>query len=223
MPLKVIIPVNRLERAKGRLSDVLSAGERRELALITLETVVVSASEAGLQPVILTADKGIATAFHGVEVLPEQAGLSGLNSQLEAAITRESDVLIVHGDLPLVTGSALARFVAAATVAPSIALVRSRDGGTNALLLRPPGRFELRYGRASFAAHDIAARAAGMAVVRHRDATLALDLDTPDDLLLLLTMDALDRSAAARYLRPMDLPNRIAALRVRGTTGADRP
>ena len=50
MTLPVLIPVNRLDQAKGRLAPLLTEAEREELALITAETV---AHAAGAAAVIL--------------------------------------------------------------------------------------------------------------------------------------------------------------------------
>ncbi len=54
--------------------------------------------------------------------------------------------------------------------------------GTNALLIHPPGLISFAFGPDSFAAHCAAARAAGVEPVIYRSVTVALDLDTPEDL-----------------------------------------
>ncbi|MCC7363253.1 MAG: 2-phospho-L-lactate guanylyltransferase [Dehalococcoidia bacterium] len=184
----VLIPVNRLERAKGRLAGVIDARRRRELALATLRTVLAAAADAGYPATVLTADPHVVLEAEEAEAgaLPEVAGATGLNGQLEAAIARldipPGGLLILHADLPLATGDALQELVAAAPAAPSVTLVRSSDGGTNAMLLRPPGRFALAYGPGSFEHHLAAARAAGLATARATIPALQLDLDTAEDL-----------------------------------------
>ena len=97
------------------------------------------------------------------------------------------ELLILHADLPLVTAEALRDLIAQAPEAPSATLVRPGDGGTNAMLLRPPGRFPLAYGRGSGDLHESAAREAGLAVRRADAPALALDLDTPSDVRALLS------------------------------------
>ncbi len=226
MPLPVLVPVNRLDRAKGRLAEVLSADERRTLALITLDTVLRAIAEAGLEPLLLTADEDVARRFaRSATLLPERTDLTGLNAQLTSAVDDRREVLILHADLPLTSGGALRELVAAAPPADSVTLVKSRDGGTNAMLLRPPGRFALAYGSGSFAKHAASAEVATMSVTVHRSPALSLDLDTADDLLLLLTMDPHNRSDTATFLRPLDLPARCAAARAprAGAGGARRP
>jgi 2-phospho-L-lactate guanylyltransferase len=199
-----LIPVNRLDRAKGRLAILLEPAQRRELFLATLRTVVEAATAAGTEPVILTADAEVAGCFPGVRVLDEDPACSGLNAQIESALGRidppQGGVLILHADLPLATAEAITRLVAAAPAGESVTLVRSGDGGTNAMLLRPPGRFALAYGRDSFAQHESAAHAAGLAVRVVDDPTLSLDIDTPADLEALSGDPAAADSPAGRVL-----------------------
>ena len=186
--LTVLIPVNRLDRAKGRLAELLDGTQRAALALATLETVVDAVSDAGMDAVVLTGDEAVAKALPGVRVLDEDPGVLGLNAQLEYALGEidRPEVLILHADLPLATGSALQVVARGAMPAPSVTMVESPDGGTNAMLLRPPGRFALAYGRSSAALHRAAAISAGMPVTTIRSPGLELDLDTPGDLAALL-------------------------------------
>jgi 2-phospho-L-lactate guanylyltransferase len=66
---------------------------------------------------------------------------------------------------------------------PTVVIAPCRHGtGTNALLILPPGLIPFAFGPDSFAAHCAAARAAGVEPVIYRSATIALDLDTPEDL-----------------------------------------
>ena len=202
----MLIPVNELTRAKGRLAAVLAPEERARLVLATVRTVVEAVRGAGLEPVLLTRDARIKAEFEGVATLmDEDPAVHGLNAQVETAIARlgpgAEEVLILHADLPLASAEAIGRLVADASPAPSVALVESADGGTNGMLLRPPGRFALAYGRESFALHESAARAAGMTVRRCEIAELALDLDTPADVERLLAVPGGPESAAGRVLR----------------------
>lgn len=184
-----LIPVNELARAKGRLAPDLSPEDRAKLALATLATVLESASGAGLEPVVVTRDPAVAAAVSPVaRVLDEDPAFTGLNPQLESAVARLgqerplAELLVLHADLPLASAAALRDLLAAAPPAPSVTMVRSPDGGTNAMFLRPPGGFALAYGPASFARHEAAATAAGYEVRALSSPELELDLDTPADL-----------------------------------------
>jgi 2-phospho-L-lactate/phosphoenolpyruvate guanylyltransferase len=212
--LPVLVPMNSLERAKGRLADLLAPEERRQLARITLETVLHAATEAGLEPIVVTADPAIAGLVAPVRVLTEEIPAPGLNAELEAALRRlasegHRDVLILHADLPLADAASLRRLLARALPPPSVTVVRSEDGGTNAMLLRPPGRFPLAYGKGSFAAHRRAARASGTALKVVQSAALTLDIDTPADITRLLATPRGRTSPAGKYLNSLSLEARL--------------
>lgn len=198
-PLTVLIPVNRLDRAKGRLATLLEPEERAELVRRSLATVLGAVRGAGMEAVVLTSDGAVVAGLPGgVRTLAEDPRRKGLSAQLERAAERLAveEVLILHADLPLATAEALRDFEAQAPPAPSVTLVRPEDGGTNAMLLRPPGRFPLAYGGGSGDLHEAAARDAGIKVRRASAGALALDLDTPADVRRLLG-DATGRACRA--------------------------
>ena len=213
MALMVLIPVNRLDRAKGRLAALLSPDERAELVRRSLATVLDAVAEAGMAPVVLTADEAVRALLPGgVRALAEEPDLRGLSAQLERAAGRLAvdELLILHADLPLATAQALRDLAAQAPPAPSMTLVRPADGGTNAMLLRPPGRFPLAYGVGSGDRHEASARAAGLTVRRAPIPALALDLDTPADVRALLAHPSGRECAAGRYLLALGVEARPA-------------
>src|SRR5581483_3054882 len=61
-------------------------------------------------------------------------------------------------------------------------IVRARDGGTNALALRPPEAIDMHFGQNSADAHRAAAEAAGIEVVELANERVAFDVDSPEDL-----------------------------------------
>ena len=211
MPTTVLIPVNRLDRAKGRLAALLEPEERAELVRQSLAVVLAAVEDAGMEAVVLTSDEAV-EAEVPAGVLGEDPELQGLSAQLERAAESlgVEELLILHADLPLITAQALRDLVAQAPPAPSATLVRPGDGGTNAMLLRPPGRFPLAYGRGSGDLHEAAARQAGVAVRRADAPALALDLDTPADVRALLSTAAGRATAAGRYLVEIGIEGREA-------------
>ena len=213
MPTTVLIPVNRLDRAKGRLADLLAPEERAELVRRSLGAVLAAVEGAGMEAVVLTSDETVeAEVPRGVQVLGEDPELRGLSAQIERAAEglRVDELLILHADLPLVTAEALRDLLGQAPPAPSATLVRPEDAGTNAMLLRPPGRFPLAYGRGSGDLHEAAAREAGLAVRRADAPPLALDLDTPTDVRALLSTAEGRASEAGRYLVEIGIEGREA-------------
>ena len=213
MATTVLIPVNRLDRAKGRLAALLEPEERAELVRRSLGTVLEAVQGAGLEAVVLTSDEAVRSALPaGIRTLAEEPGLRGLSAQLERAAERlgVDELLILHADLPLATAEALRDLVEQAPTAPSVTLVRPGDGGTNAMLLRPPGRFPLAYGKGSGDLHEASAREAGLTVRRVEAAALELDLDTPADVRTLLADPGGRASEASRYLVGIGVEGREA-------------
>jgi len=93
------------------------------------------------------------------------------------AAAAEAPWVVLHADLPLVTGNALRAIVAAAGAGPVIA--PSYDGGTSALGdSGTERRRHFAYGPASFQAH-LARSPAAQVIVDYR---LAIDVDRPRDL-----------------------------------------
>ena len=97
-------------------------------------------------------------------------------------------VLVLPADLPAVSAAAIDELIDAAAegahgITRLAAAVPDRHGlGTNALLITPPGAINPAFGEASRAAHAAQADAAGVRWLE-LDGPLALDLDTPADLL----------------------------------------
>ncbi len=200
--LAALVPVRSLEGAKARLGEVLDAEERRSLvARLLVRTVAAAAATPGVDAVVVVSPDSAVLELaerHGA-VGVAQAG-DGLNEALDearawAVAAGANGIMVVPGDLPAVGVAELTRLVVsagAALDAPNspggaeralVAVVPDRAGtGTNVLLLVPPGSIPFLFGEGSRAAHAAAARAAG-AVHLELGGPLALDLDTPDDLL----------------------------------------
>ena len=183
-----ILPVKSFGAAKQRLAESLGAGTREALAQAMFADVLASLRRTpGLDGiVVVTSDRVAESAASGsrVRVLPDtaQAGQSeatliGIRHALAEGYER---ALLVPGDTPLVQPGDLAGLLAGAH---GVTIVPDRHGtGTNALVLAPPDAIEPSFGPDSFARHVAAAEAAG---VTHRVTdvrTLALDVDTSDDL-----------------------------------------
>lgn len=211
--ITVLIPVNRLDRAKGRLGDLLTEDERRELAWTTFTTVLDGCPAGpGWRTVVLTADSQVARmASRSAQVLPEDSSAGSLTPQLERAIrTLAPDrLIIVHADLPLFAAGALPFLAGSAAEPPCAVINPSPDGGTNAMYLSECGRFPLAYGPGSAQKHLRAAEAAGMAVRFVHNPSLDLDLDTPADLATLLSTAAGRKTLAGQLLLRMGIPGRL--------------
>ena len=87
-----------------------------------------------------------------------------------------------------------------------VAIVPDRHGtGTNALALSPPDAIVPSFGEGSCARHIAAARASGVAYNVEELPSLALDLDTPADVVALTMALERDRGRAKRTARALGI------------------
>lgn len=198
----VVIPVRGLEGAKSRLGEVLDAEERRELVeLLLRRTVAVARVAPGVDVVaVVSPDPAALAAARSSGALAIAQHTAGLNHSIvearESLRGRAERLVVLPGDLPGVSADDVAALLLAADMAPGaeggtpasrrgiVVLAPDRHGrGTNALVLDPPDVIDPAFGSDSRAAHAARAAEAGAAYVEVRD-RLEIDVDTPDDLLL---------------------------------------
>ncbi|MGI8731023.1 MAG: 2-phospho-L-lactate guanylyltransferase [Solirubrobacteraceae bacterium] len=196
-----ILPIKRFAASKARLEGELSDGTRRALTEAMMTDVLMALRRTqGLTVVLLITSEPAAEAIgrgYGATVLLDDfnAGQSaatsiGIEHAIEAGARR---VLLVPGDCPALDPAELTALLATEAPGRSVVIVPDRHGsGTNALLLAPPNAIEPAFGPDSRALHERAATAAGVGFVVAQVPTLALDVDTVDDL------DALRGALATR-------------------------
>jgi 2-phospho-L-lactate/phosphoenolpyruvate guanylyltransferase len=197
-----IVPIKRFDRAKSRLSG-LAAAHRPALAKAMLADVLLGLREARLVDRILVVSGEPAArevaAEAGVELLddPVDAGHSeAVAIGVADAIAKDDEcVALVPGDCPLLEAPELDRELDAQ--APGVAVIPDRHGtGTNGLILTPPDVISPAFGPGSRDRHLELARAAG---ARRRLATIpsmALDVDTGEDLRELIDLLQVDPELA---------------------------
>jgi 2-phospho-L-lactate guanylyltransferase len=193
--IAAIVPVGALDRAKSRLGGSLDAEERQDLVEGFLARTLAIA--LGLQAEGRLADVLVVSPDREVLARASSAGARtlrqrsrGLNPGLveardDVAAGGAEAVLVLPIDLPFITADAV-RTVCDALEASArgVVLVTDRHGtGTNALGLRPPSIIAFAFGSGSRAAHEAGAAAAG-ATYLELEGPLNVDLDTPDDLVL---------------------------------------
>ena len=212
-----LVPVKRLQGAKKRLSDKLSESERSSLAGAMLTDVLNALEEAnsldGIALVTRDEDAVAMAANRGHRVIPDpEAG--GLNEALSHAVdtlkvSGATTILVIHGDVPAVTGAEIDRLLAAEDQSPFVTLAPAlTDGGTNGMVLSPPDIIPLHYGADSAALHLGAAKQAGINTKSLELRGLGLDIDHSADLLSFLstqqmgnTLDYLLASGLAKRLQ----------------------
>jgi len=185
IPNLVGVPIKPFGVAKRRLGPAVDAATRSRLGRAIAANTLVTIAASGATALVVTGDRGVAAWARagGWDVLVEPAGvgLDGAAAVVAAASPRSWAV--VHADLPLLGVDDL---TAAWDADERVVLAPSRDGGTNLVAGVGPMRFS--YGPGSF--HRHLAQAPGAAVITR--AGLALDLDTPADLVTVLALGAPD-------------------------------
>ncbi|MEX2479633.1 MAG: 2-phospho-L-lactate guanylyltransferase [Gammaproteobacteria bacterium] len=193
-----IVPVKRFSNAKTRLASVLTEAERESLAIAMLNDVLRAVREAHLVAGVVVVSHEV-RARYAVEriggLFVEESG-SGLSAAIRQgaqwlATHGQRGMLMVPGDVPLVSSAEVDRIIEQHRGMPAVTLVPDREhDGTNALAATPPEAIPFAFGRGSFNRHREAATAAGIeSTVLHLPG-LALDIDNPLDLQTLVTYDA---------------------------------
>lgn len=186
-----LVPLKSSERAKSRLAEILDPEQRAQLFYAMAERVIVALrASKGIDAVaVVTASREVAAFARTLGATPIlQNSDVGMSPALQSALhvlqpMQPARVLMVPGDLPLISSAAVDAVLTAADSDGSIVLVPDRRReGTNALLCAPPDALAPHFGGCSFERHLAAAKATGIATHIIEIEELALDLDCPDDL-----------------------------------------
>jgi 2-phospho-L-lactate guanylyltransferase len=204
------VPVKSLERAKSRLSPLLSPLERAALTLAMLEDVLDAAlAQEGWQTWVVSSDEAVLEvgARRGAKPFPEDAGslLAALREVQAAVKGPTSELAVLLADLPLLTAPTLA--AALGVDAPVVAAPAASDGGTNLLVRWPPDAIPARFGPNSFGRHRWAARRARLRFEEVAHPELAFDLDRVEDISTLVRGGARGRTFVVCH--DLGLPDRL--------------
>jgi len=200
-----VVPIKFLADAKQRLADLLAPAQRRELCAAMASDVLARLSAcSALEGVLVVSPdpdvKALAERF-ACDYLPEtELGVQGFNAGMNATVARlaeagVSGVMIIHGDLPLLSDEDLATMLDthAGLDAPAVTIATDRHGlGSNCVLCSPATGFEFQFGENSLRKHVSQARDKEMAVRVLRLPGTALDIDTADDFEKLLAVPRAD-------------------------------
>jgi 2-phospho-L-lactate guanylyltransferase len=190
MSTYAVLPIKTFEDAKQRLAAGLSEGPRRALAEAMFSDVLTALRRASsIAEVVVVSSSHSAQRIaggHGADVIEDgatghsEAAAMGVAHAIDGGADR---VLLVPGDCPLVQPSELDQLISQHAPARSALIIPDRHGtGTNALLLTPPDGLTPSFGPESCARHLELAHAQGTAAEVVMVPSLALDIDTPEDL-----------------------------------------
>jgi 2-phospho-L-lactate guanylyltransferase len=198
--IHAVVPVKGTNEAKQRLAAVLSPAQRQELALAMLEDVLAALAEVAelASILVVTVDPAAAeiAACYGAHIMREGAR-EGHTGAVAGAARRLADqsMLALPGDIPLLQPDDVRQLLSAHRADRAFTIVPARDlRGSNAVICSPAAAVPLRFGSDSFYPHLDAARSCGIEPKVVRLPHIALDIDTPEDLALLLRTPASTRT-----------------------------
>jgi 2-phospho-L-lactate guanylyltransferase len=200
-----ILPAKQFDDAKQRLAPTFQLGRRRALveAMFSDALLAVRRVPSIDQILVVTSDSTASQIAAGHETIVvddttsshSEAAQLGIRRALAMGATR---ALVVPGDCPLLDPDELERLIARPVPERSVLIVPDRHGeGTNALLLTPPNAMAPAFGEGSRKRHTELAIAQGATPEVVDVPSLALDIDTPEDVAALFEMFATTRGRAA--------------------------
>ncbi|CAN5724035.1 2-phospho-L-lactate guanylyltransferase [soil metagenome] len=201
-----LLPVKRLDRAKARLGPHFDEAQRSAIARALLDDALdLCRASRRLQWWVVTDDPAAVDGARGrgLDVLRDDG--RGLNQALMhamASVAREgaSSVTIVPADVPLTCEEDLDDVLDTGATSDVVVVPARRDGGTNALHMRPPGLLAPRFGASSLSAHVAAAQRLALRCSILPLPRLALDIDTSADVRDFIAADGRRDGHTARVL-----------------------
>jgi len=202
-----VLPVKRLRSAKQRLADALPTGTRRALAEAMVTDVLIALRRASRLDAVLVVSgdeqvTALASGYDALDVITDRSD-SGHDAAaqlgMRAARERGADrVLLVPGDVPALDPTEIDALLARPERAPEVVIIPDRHtSGTNGLLLTGPEVIAPAFGPGSRVRHADLSAAAGARCEVCELPSLALDVDSGEDLEALIErLDAVHGGAA---------------------------
>ncbi len=205
MTTLAVLPIKSFDHAKQRLEQELDPRPRRALAEAMFSDVLVALRRAKRvdQVLVVSADHGAQRIAGGYGAMVLDGPDRGHNDAAQRGVARAIElgserVLLVPGDCPVLDPTQLDELIDRPAANPSALIVPDRHGtGTNALVLTPPDTLAPSFGPDSHARHTRHALTAGVNAETVTIPSLALDIDTPEDLVAVEGVLASTRGGAA--------------------------
>lgn len=229
-----LLPLKNLDAAKQRLSQTLSREERRGLVQAMAKDVLEALqNHPKLAGTLLISDTDVAASlsdqFRFDFISETELGAQRLNGVVAAGVKLLAergidDVMVVHGDLPLITAKEVSQMIdkhlqnkdrhesnpRALTIARD-----ARGQGSNVLICSPARDLEYRYGEYSLQEHCKQAEERNFALRIESFTGLSHDIDWPEDLDFLMAHSGKD---TARHTHQFLAGSGITARRLAANT-----
>jgi 2-phospho-L-lactate guanylyltransferase len=210
-----LVPVKQLSAAKRRLEPALDSSARHELArALLLDALDLCRSTNHVRWYLVAADDEVAALSRRARLTVLQDRRHDLNLALSDAVEdviREGarSATVLPADIPLARAEDVQDLLDTGDTS-DVVVAPSRDGGTNALHLRPPGVLRPRFGPDSLRAHAAEAERLDLRCSILDLPRLALDIDTEADLAAFREAGGADTHTGAM----------LRAVPVRGSVGS---
>lgn len=204
MKTVAIIPVKNLGQAKSRLAPSLALADRQALCLamlLDMLTCLQGVKEIH-QTCLVCADPAVhaalGRAFPRVRLLNRACSLNEAAAYAMGLLRDEGvgRMLLLHGDLPLISEAAITAALQAAPL-PGVLLLADKAGiGTNGMVTAPPDILDHTvFGQNSLSLHEKLCKSQGIPVRIFRNEATSLDIDQGADILRLADSGGALRSA----------------------------
>ncbi|MEM4735000.1 MAG: 2-phospho-L-lactate guanylyltransferase [Candidatus Thorarchaeota archaeon] len=188
------MPVKGLRDSKSRLRGIMPDSDRMELALTMLGDTLraILASRVASRTLVITPDTSVTNVANaiGAETVIDDSDLNGAVARMSDLVHSENPhamMVVIPCDVPLLRPATLQEIVTRARQLgpPLVMATRSKDNGTNMLLMNPAGIIRPRFGPDSFEAHRQEAIRSGARFEQYVDTDLEFDIDREEDVMLL--------------------------------------
>ncbi len=196
--MRAVIPFKK-SNAKSRLSSLLTDKEREDFAMAMLSDVAGTLVSSGCFDVVDILSTSLIECEGANIVLTEMGLNEALNEYLQkmSSHSLNEPVLIIMADIPLVSKKNISDITASQA---GVVIVPGRMGGTNALFIRDPSRFNVDYYGSSFLKHRDIAQKNGLTFEVFDSFNLSTDIDEVSDLAEVLLHGT---GRAAGYLKKL--------------------
>lgn len=179
-----VIPIRSPERAKSRLAASLTEHHHEVVEALITDVLALASSCSAVSWAVVTDDASLADRVRSEGIVGLVDEGTGLNDAIALAVgtfDEAGGLLVLPMDLPLATCQDIETILEVGETSDVVIVPSLGDGGTNALLLRPPDAIPAAFGPGSLERHLALAEGAGYRTTVLPLDRLSTDLDTIDD------------------------------------------